>query len=298
MFDINKYVECVKKYDLGTYGIIVKENGKIIASHFWRKDLRHDIHSLSKSFASCAVGIAQEEGILSIHDRICDIFPEKIDDSTSSRVKKLTIENLLTMCSGHSVPYMLSAQRDIISDEWIHYFLNKPYEYDPGEHFVYDTGCTFIVSAAIQKITGMTLRDYLLPRVFDPLDIKNPQWFSSPDGINIGGAGLHLNCDEISRFAELLLNEGCYNGEQLVPKDYVKYASSKIVENGNGSTNSTCGYGLQFWRCLKEGVYRGDGAYGQLAIIFPNERISVAVTSHNEKNTEKIVETVLDCVTA
>lgn len=297
MFDIEKYVAAAGEKQLGTYAIIVKQHGETIASHFWRKDLRHNIHSLSKSFTSCALGIAIDEGLLSLEDKVISFFPEKIDGEPSEYLKQLSVKNLMTMCSGYDRPYMLNDQRDVIEDDdWVHYFLNQKFVYEPGTHFLYDTGNTFIISAILEKVTGMHLRDYLMPRIFKPLDIRNPQWFTSPDGINLGGAGLHLNCEEISRFAEMLLNKGVYGGKQLVPAEYLELASSKIVSNGKGKTNDSCGYGLQFWRCTRPGAFRGDGAYGQLAIIIPDEDMTVSITSHNEINTNAIIETVFECI--
>lgn len=296
MFNIEKYIAAAEEKQLGTYAIIVKQGGETIASHFWRSDLRTNVHSLSKSILSCGIGIAIEEGLLSLSDKVADFFPEKYDSEPTEWQKQLTIENLLTMCSGHEKAYLMGNQRDELEDlDWVHYYLNLPMSCEPGTKFQYDTACSFIVSAIMQKITGMTLRDYLMPRIFLPLGIKNPQWFMSPDGISLGGGGLFLTCEEISRFAELLLNKGKVNGVQLVPEKYLEYATSKVVSNGNGGHNNRCGYGLQFWRCKKEGVYRADGAYGQLAIIFPEKNMTVSITSHNEKNTEEIINTVLEC---
>lgn len=295
MFDLQKFIKAVEEEQLGTYAIIVKENGKVTASHFWRSDLRMNIHSLSKSFVSCAVGIAIEEGLISLEDKVIDFFPEKIDGEASEWLRRLSVFNLLTMCSGHEEAYLMGNQRDELEDEdWVHYYLNIPMTVEPGTKFQYDTACTFIVSAILQKLTGLTVRDYLMPRIFKPLGIRNPQWFASPDGITLGGGGLHLNCEEISRFSELLLNRGSYNGEQLVPAEYIDYASSKLVES-RGRGNNACGYGLQFWRCKMDGVYRADGAYGQLAIIFPQQNMTVSITSHNEKNTDRIIDA---CVSA
>lgn len=137
----------------------------------------------------------------------------------------------------------------------------------------------------------MTALEYLKPRIFAPLGIRNPQWFTSPDGITLGGGGLHLNTKEISRFGQMLLNRGRYAGKQLVPEDYLAMATRKQIDNA-GTPDWSCGYGFQFWMCVPEHVYRGDGANGQYCIVCPDQDAVIAITSHEEKN----LQGILDCV--
>ncbi len=286
------YVDGLAKRGLTVYGTVVRQHNREIASHYWRTDERINIHSLSKSFLSCAVGIAIDEGLMKLDDQVISYFPEKLDASPTPWQEKLTIRNLLTMSPGHSKGILLGDQRDALEDtDWVHYFLNYPMDFEPGTQFAYDTGATFMCSAILQKQSGMTALDYLKPRLFTPLGIRNPQWFTSPDGITLGGGGLHLNVKEISRFGQMLLDKGVYEGKRLVPEEYLALATRKQIDN-EGTPDWSQGYGFQFWMCTPKGVYRGDGKNGQYCIVCPDQDAVIAITSHEEFN----LQGILDCV--
>ncbi len=293
MFCLDGFVESVAQKGLTLYTVIVTQEGKRLGSHLWRSDLRVNIHSLSKSFTSCAVGMALEEGLLSSLDqKVVDFFPDKLDREPDEKLRKLSIRNLLTMSSGHGQALLMGNTRDALEDtDWVHYFLNQPLTREPGTRFLYDTGCTFIVSAILERLSGEGLVRYLKPRLFDPLGIRNPQWFTSPDGIALGGGGLHLNCDEITRFAQMLLDGGVYAGRRLVPESYLREATSKQIDN-EGEGDWGAGYGYQFWRCKWPNAYRGDGAYGQFALILPDQKAHVCITAHEEKDTAALLDSV------
>ena len=293
MFSLDGFVKCVQKKGLNLYAVIVTKDGERLGEHHWRSDLRMNIHSLSKSFTSCAVGMALEEGLIhSLDDRVIDYFPDKLDAEPGQWLRKMTIRCLLTMSSGHEKPLLMGNTRDELEDtDWVHYCLNQPLCREPGTLFLYDTGCTFLVSAILEKQSGQHLVQYLKPRLFDPLGIRNPQWFTSPDGIALGGGGLHLNCDEITRFAQMLLDGGVYKGERLVPEAYLKQATAKQIDNA-GQGDWGMGYGFQFWRCVWPGAYRGDGAYGQFALILPEQNAHICITSHEERSIADILDSV------
>ena len=156
MFSLDGFVKCVQKKGLNLYAVIVTKDGERLGEHHWRSDLRMNIHSLSKSFTSCAVGMALEEGLIhSLDDRVIDYFPDKLDAEPSQWLRKMTIRCLLTMSSGHEKPLLMGNTRDELEDtDWVHYFLNQPLCREPGTLFLYDTGCTFLVSAILEKQSG------------------------------------------------------------------------------------------------------------------------------------------------
>ncbi len=137
-------------------------------------------------------------------------------------------------------------------------------------------------SAIVQKVTGQTVLDYLQPRLFDPLGIDPPVWDTSPQGISIGGYGLYLRTEDIAKFGQLYLQQGLWNGKQLVPADWIAQATSKQVENDKAPSGRNPdwreGYGFQFWRC-RHGAYRGDGKDGQFCIVLPKQDAVVAITA-------------------
>jgi CubicO group peptidase (beta-lactamase class C family) len=236
------------------------------------------LYSLSKSFTSTAVGMAINEGYLSVDDLVVSFFPEETAGNTDPNLAKMRVRHLLSMSTGHAED--TTAHRDELFDtKWCAGILTIPVEYEPGTHFVYNSGASYLLSAIIQKLTGMKIVDYLQPRLFEPLGIEHPTWEISPEGINSGGWGLNLKTEDIARFGQLYLQKGVWEGRQLLPESWVKAATSVQISNGNNPDSDwEQGYGYQFWRC-RHGAYRGDGAFGQFCIIMPEQDAVLAITS-------------------
>ena len=149
----------------------------------------------------------------------------------------------------------------------------------PGTHFLYNTPATYMLSAIVQKVTGITVLDYLRPRLFEPLGIENPQWDTSPQGISLGGYGLSVRTEDIARFGQLYLQKGVWMGKRLVPSAWIDAATTRQTSSGSNPTSDwEQGYGYQFWRS-RHGLYRGDGAFGQFCIVMPEQDAVVAITS-------------------
>jgi hypothetical protein len=136
-----------------------------------------------------------------------------------------------------------------------------------------------MLSAIVQKATGMTVLAYLKPRLFEPLGIDSPTWVADPQGISAGAYGLSLRTEEIARFGQLYLQKGNWKGKQLIPSQWVEEATARQTANGS-SPNSDWdqGYGYQFWRS-RHNTYRGDGAFGQYCMVIPEFDAVVVITS-------------------
>jgi len=261
------------------HSIMLRRHGKIVTEGWWapfNPDSPHMLYSLSKSFTSTAIGIAQDEGLLSIDDQVISFFPYESPDDPSDNLKAMRIRDLLKMNSGHQMGTS-GGMRE--GKTWVEGFLTLEVQHKPGTHFVYNSGATYMLSAIIQKVTDMTLLDYLKPRLFEPLAIENPTWESDPDGINVGGSGLSVKTEDISSLGQLYLQKGNWNGKQLVSEDWVEEATSFQTSNGsNPDSDWEQGYGYQFWRC-RHNFYRGDGAFGQFCIVMPDQDAVLAITS-------------------
>jgi hypothetical protein len=235
------------------------------------------LFSLSKSFTSTAIGIAQAEGLLSINDPVISFFPEETPANPSENLKSMRIRDLLRMNTGHDEDPTGKVREDTLN--WVRAFLSLPVEHKPGTRFVYNSAGTFMMSAIIQKVSGQTLLEYLRPRLFEPLGIENPTWDTAPGGICIGGWGLKIRTVDIASFGQLYLQKGLWNGKQLIPEEWVEEATSLQTSNGsNPDSDWDQGYGYQFWRC-RHGLYRGDGAFGQYCIVFPEQDAVLAINS-------------------
>ncbi len=253
-------------------------HGHVVAEGWWAPygaESRHVLYSLTKSFTSTAVGIAIAEGYLSLHDRVVNFFPEESPDAPSENLREMRVHDLLRMATGHASE---PDQRDA-GEEWSRAFLEHEVPYRPGTHFLYNTPGSYMLSAILQKATGMTAAQFLAPRLFEPLGIRDPLWQKSPENVSIGGYGLNVRTEDIARFAQLYLQKGQWQGRQLLPAEWVEAATSLQVANGsNPDSDWNQGYGYQFWRSRHDS-YRGDGAFGQYAIVMPEHDVVVAITS-------------------
>jgi hypothetical protein len=136
-----------------------------------------------------------------------------------------------------------------------------------------------MLSAIVQKVSGLKLLDYLQPRLFEPLGIENATWRTCPRGINTGAFGLNVKTEDIACFGQMYLQKGLWRGQRLLPEAWVEEATTRHVSNGsNEESDWEQGYGYQFWRC-RYGVYRGDGAFGQFCVVMPEQETVLAMTS-------------------
>ena len=237
------------------HSFMLLRHGHVLAEGWWapyRAEAPHSLYSLSKSFTSTAVGLAVAEGKLSVDDELLELFPEDAPPEPSGNLKSMRISDLLRMSTGHQ-----TEPRRTEEEPWTKTFLAHPVPFKPGTHFLYNTSATYMLSAAVQKVTGETVLDYLTPRLFEPLGIENPTWETSPQGISVGGYGLSVRTEDIARFGQLYLQKGNWNGKQLVPEAWIEAATSRQTSNGSDPNSDwNQGYGYQFWRC-RHGVYRG-----------------------------------------
>lgn len=291
---LSDFIQNINKNELNLYGVSVAQHGELLGSHRWTTDEPHELASLTKSFTSTAIGMLIEEKKLSLSTKVFPLFPDKIDFPLSPQQEALTVRDLLIMASGHEHSLLLLNQRSKLKEkDWVKYFLSTPLIRMPGQTFVYDSGCSHLLSAIVQKVTGEKLRDYLIPRLFLPLGIPDPFWYDCPMGITFGGAGLKLRTNDLIKFGQLYLNGGKWNGQQLVSKDWIKEATRKQIDTNtvNSTRDGSCGYGYQFWMCHEERSFRADGAYSQFCIVLPNEDAVIAINSHEQRSQD-----ILDCV--
>ena len=255
--------------DLGVYGVHLHREGHEPATHRFRSDDRVNLYSVAKTFTAVAAGMAQAEGRLSLDDHLLDHLPE-LRPIAAGGFEQVTLRHLLDMTSGTSHRWF--ANERIEAADLLREIVAAPLVAAPGSQFAYTGSGPYAVGRVIARATGSDLRAYLLPRLFAPLDLHNPAWHTCPLGYPFAESDLFLKTSELARFSQLLLQEGSWEGRQLVPADYVR---SMHAPNAHG-------YGLGVW-LDRDGRYRAHGLYGQLAVIDPAQRAAVTVTAHTEK---------------
>lgn len=222
----------------------------------------HITHSMCKSFTGMAIGLLIDDGLLSLDDKVVDIFDSRVSVLSRFRMRDITIRHLLTMTSGvdFSEPGALSG------NDWIDSFLNASLKFTPGTQFAYNSMNSYMLSAIVTEKTGLTMADFLKERIFKPLGITEVFWEASPEGITKGGWGLFIRPEDAAKLGMLYLNGGRWNGVQLISEEWVREATKKQVENNDNSL----GYGYQLWPDARKGSFTYNGMMGQDVKVYPD----------------------------
>ena len=259
------------------HSMIVMRHGKVVGEFYpapFAPEYQHTQYSSSKTLVSLAVGIAIDENRLRLTDRVATFFPEYLPDSISTNLAAMTLEDLLTMQSGIKPDWNMRAK----VTNWVETFLSKPVVNKPGEVFAYDSMVTYMISAIVQKVTGKTVLDYLKEKLFAPMNISKVNWEISPEGINTGGWGLHIQSESLAKVGQMWLDGGVWNGQQLVSKEWIEQMGSKHANGGD------YGYGYQVWMCKYPSAVRADGALGQYVIVVPEKDVVIVLTEASFTN--------------
>ena len=294
------YLQAVADSAEDLHGIMVLQHGKVLEEKLFVPDTAHILNSVSKTFTATAVGFAISEGLLHLDDKIVDLFPESVPENASDTLKRVTIRHLLTMNSGHGTDPTGSIRSG--NGDWIRGFMEWPLQYEPGNCYCYNSLGTYVLSAAVQKVAGQKIVDYLDSRLWQPLGIDHPKWLESPAGINTGGWGLYLKLEDLARMGLCILDGGRFNGKQVIPADWVKEMSANQVPSSPAGLNLEQmrtlgmdpdrsdwlqGYGYQMWRC-RHNAFRADGANGQYILILPEKDAVIVTTAHIQDMQEEL----------
>ncbi|WP_159881092.1 serine hydrolase domain-containing protein [Paenibacillus puerhi] len=286
------FVKQAEELGIPLHSFMLLRGGRVAAEGYYgpfEAEHLHPIFSISKSITSAAVGIAIGEGLLKLSDKVSDFFPEKLEGELNPYTAMMTVEHLLLMATVH--PKSTSTQME----DWVSGFLNTPPTKLPGTSFAYDTTGTHTLCAILQKVTEMTVLEYLRPRLFDPLGMGELWWESCPLGINKGGSGVRCTTEALARFGQLYLQDGVWNGTRILPEGWAGQSTGNRI--GTYGTRMMLdgkhGYGYQFWRIRNNG-YCALGMGGQLIIVLPEQEL-VFVTLANTLEYRDGQARILEC---
>ena len=274
------------------HSLMVVRHGHVVAEGWWAPysaERPHLLYSISKSFTSTAAAFAQAEGLLGLDDTVLSHFGEFAADITDPRSRSMKIRHLAAMASGHSRDTLTEAlERD--PAEPVRGFLLVPPDHEPGTVFAYNQPCTYALASIIQRHAGMSLTQYLRPRLLDPLGIGPVGWHSWPPGRELGFTGLHARTEDVAKLGQLYLQRGRWEGVQLIPERWVDEATSAQIANpGEPEPDWRQGYGFQFW--MARHGYRGDGVFGQFCVILPAQDTVIVTTAYTRE-----MQAVLDAM--
>lgn len=260
------------------HSIMLLRGGAVIAEGWWapyEEGRAHLLYSLSKSFTATAVGLAAAEGLLDLDDTVLSHFPELDAEITDPRSRSIRIRHVLAMASGHREDAIERAEA-LDPVDLVRGFLLVPPDQDPGTVFAYNQPCTFAAAAIVQRAPGVSLTEYLRPRLLDPLGIGPVGWLRDPLGREFGYSGLHADTEAIAALGQLYLS----NGGGLLAPEWVAEATRAHIDNGTDPDSDWAqGYGFQFW--IARHGYRGDGAYGQFCVVLPEHDVVLALTGQS-----------------
>jgi CubicO group peptidase (beta-lactamase class C family) len=275
------------------HSLMLLRHGRVVAEGWWAPYAAEDIHvlySVSKSFNSTAVGFAVEEGLLSVEDSIVSHFADLAPAAVDPEMAAMRVRDLLTMSTGHEVD-SIDAMRQRSDGQWTRSFLESNVPRAPGSYFLYNSGAAYMLGALVQRVTGMTVDEYLTPRLFQPLGINGELWGQSAEGVNLTDGGLSVRTEDLAKFGLLYLQGGMWNGTRVLSAEWAADATARQVSTGNDDGNWNYGYGYQFWRSRVG--YRADGSLGQFSFVLPDQDIVLAITS-GTNDTDGVMNRVWD----
>lgn len=270
------YKEVSKYREIDAHGIMILRHGNIISSGCfqpYKEEFWHISHSLCKSITCLAIGVAIDENILSLDDKIVDIFNDKTNFITALRMKDITIRHLLTMSTGVTI----NEAGAMMVEDWVKAFLESGTGFEAGKEFAYNSMNTYLLSAIIKQKTGRNLSDYLQEHIFTPLGIYNYYWEKCPMGNEKGGWGLNICLEDMAKIGQLYLQKGNWKGKQLISETWIREATSFQISTESDMSKN--GYGYQIWMGERAGTYIFNGMLGQNIVVIPDKDMVIATTA-------------------
>lgn len=282
---VAEYISVLERYHASTHGFVMLKGDKIFAEHYWapfHKDFCHRMYSQTKSFVSVAIGLLVEDGKLSLDDRICDLFPEKQSTEADVYLSKQTVREMLTMTTvGQHKNWFAEGAYDRTEL----YFSDRKITRPPSTLWEYDSAGSQVMCDLVEKLSGMKMFDFLNERIFKHMGtFKTARILKTPNGVSWGDSAMLCTVRDTASFGRFVMNYGTWNGERLMNEEYLKVATSKVVDNTTSSHVNVYygeGYGYQFWR-VYGGGFAMIGMGDQLTLCYPEADMILSITSDNQ----------------
>jgi CubicO group peptidase (beta-lactamase class C family) len=267
--------------------LLVVRHGAIVSEHYYgsTQSTLGDVQSVTKSVVSALVGIALRRGqIHGIDQELTTLLPPSdFSAADDSRVRSITLRDLLTMQGGWTSDLRSGNFRYTTAPNWPRALIERPLASTPGTRFDYDSGTAHLVSAALSGATGSSAFDEAQRYLFGPIGIRDATWTADPQGISIGGWGLDLTARDMARLGYLYLHGGRWHGRQVVPAAWVSASTGLRVHTGAKADGwgypPWRGYGYFWWRYPLPGAFMAVGYGGQFIIAWPKLDLVVVTTA-------------------
>lgn len=289
--------------ETNTRAALILHKGKIVSEWYWKGEgpgSTFEVWSTSKSYASTVVGMLIDEGkIESVDDHVSKYIPSWDEDKKA----KVTIRHLLEQTSGLSERGVLGAEDQLAAS------LEAEIETEPGEVSKYNNAACNVISAIVSAAAGVDPEQYMREKMWKRIGMDNTSWRRDRAGNVITYAGIQSTARDLTRFGLLHLNNGKWDGEQIVSKKWIDAATTEQTRLGIGRVaNSTSAYGFLWWLDYgSERVphnYSSLGLYGNNMTVIPeldlvgvrlvgNDRDGGALMMRTPEWVEKLAAVVL-----
>jgi CubicO group peptidase (beta-lactamase class C family) len=256
---------------------------------YYRRGELHSLQSVTKTITSVIIGVATaRKEFPDLSTTVLSFFDTTQVKNIDDRKRKMTLRHLLTMTAGfdwdenshYSDPKNDCSVMEA-SFDWIKYVIDKPMALEPGQSFKYNSGASELLSYIFRKATGKDIEEYASEYLFSPLGINQYFWKRIPTGLADTEGGLYLAATDLAKIYYLFLQEGNWNGKQLVTKEWVKASITPSVNIRPGVK-----YGYKWWlyeygNDNSKYAWTGSGFGGQWPIIIPEYGIVAVFTGWN-----------------
>jgi CubicO group peptidase (beta-lactamase class C family) len=275
--------------------LLIHHDGRLIFESYYRRGRANYPHyqmSITKSYTALALGRAIQFGYLKMSDLDRPVldFLKKIDQSkVAAGCDSITLNDALNMHSGIRVakekvaqlrrsPGRLKGQGQIQA-----YFENTAPVTSDSKQYKYQSSDPSMVMQVVETAVPGTAREFITRELLKPLGISNSGWQDDVSGLPKSAAGSSMRSRDMIKWGMLVQSGGQWDGEQLLPADFVQKATSRIHTNPQGTS-----YGFFWWRHqvnVDEKMYdlkSGRGAGGQFIVMIDELNLIIAITSHNK----------------
>jgi len=270
------------------YSLLVVKDGHLVAEEYFNEgsvDQKALIQSAAKSVSSSLVGVALDRGCLSsVDQRMIDFFPDFADQIVDPRKRQITIRDMLEMRAGYPAEEDDPALWEAVwSGDYVHLVADAPLTSDPGTAFQYSNLTSHWLGIVVARACDTDLKSFAQEFIFDPLNAEIGDWRKDLDGYNWAAGELHLSARDAAKFGLLYLNDGEFEGKQVVPASWVRDSLQTYSEDAYGNIGPfrNLGYGYQWWSATV-GDYHVNFAWGhggQLIVLVDDLDMVVVVTA-------------------
>ncbi|GAB6989084.1 serine hydrolase domain-containing protein [Paenibacillus pini] len=286
---LNEFERAIKKVKIKS--CLIMSEDRLFFQYYKNRKVEMNpqkINSCTKSILSILIGIALDKGyIKSISEPVSSFFPELINKLADTRKQYITIEDLLTMSAGFDWPefgeWNFFAPM-VFSSDIVKYVFERDLQDSRGVKMNYNSGCSHVLTAILQKTTGMKAIEFANIHLFKPLEITNTNWFEDNKGINRGADGLTMSTVDMLKIGTLILQEGNWKNSRIVSSAWLKKSTQPYYL----TYESTGYYAYHWWvrnlNMKTEEINRTEmifalGFGGQYICIIPRLKMVIAITS-------------------